>query len=127
MRVGRWKELKGNYFTPGGTPVYVCAKCGGSEHLHGVEYPRRRVYCNHCGTANVYPWEKVYDMETPAPLHPGKGLLIEGTPDDINTVLQTLDPNHPRQHFENAGKEFCYVIGGVNVMLHVRSENRDEN
>lgn len=66
-------------------------------------------------------------LSLPAPLHPEKGMLIEGTSDDINTVLQTLDPNHPRQHFENAGKEFCYVIGGVNVMLTIRPENKDED
>ena len=63
MKIGRWKQLEGNYMTPGGTPVFVCAKCGGSEHLHGVEFPRRKVFCNRCGTANVYPWEKDYDIE----------------------------------------------------------------
>lgn len=63
LRIGHWKEKKGSYMTPGGTPIYVCAKCGGSEHLHGVEYPRRKVFCEACGTVNLYPWERAYEEE----------------------------------------------------------------
>jgi len=62
VTIGKWKQLHG-YITPGGTPLFVCPKCGGSEHLHGVEYPQRRVVCKDCGQINVYPWEKTYDEE----------------------------------------------------------------
>ena len=40
--IGRWKPLKGDFTTPGGTPYFVCGKCGGSGHLYGVEYSRRK-------------------------------------------------------------------------------------
>ena len=63
MKFGKWKELEGGYVTPGGTPIYVCAACGGSEHLHGVEYPRRKMVCDQCGSVNSYPWEKTYDED----------------------------------------------------------------
>ena len=60
-RIGRWKKIKGNYATPGGTPLYECGACGGSQHLHGVEYSRRKVICDNCGRINIYPWEKAYE------------------------------------------------------------------
>lgn len=58
---GKWKKLDVDYMTPGGTPFYVCAQCGGSEHLHGVEFPRRKMICDNCCCINSYPWEKIYD------------------------------------------------------------------
>jgi len=60
-RIGRWKKSQGNYLTPGGTPLYECGSCGGSLHLHGVEYSRRKVICDNCGRINIYPWEKAYE------------------------------------------------------------------
>ena len=57
MEFGKWKRVEGDYITPGGTPIYVCEKCGGSEHLYGVEYPRRKLHCDQCGSVNSYPWE----------------------------------------------------------------------
>ena len=62
-RFGKWKEVHG-YATPGGTPVFVCAQCEGSQHLHGVEYPKRKMICDNCGCINSYPWEKTYDDES---------------------------------------------------------------
>ena len=59
--IGRWKKLEGSYMSPGGTPAYVCANCGGSEHLHGVEFSRRKIFCDDCGMVNVYPWETTYE------------------------------------------------------------------
>lgn len=59
--IGRWKQLKGDFTTPGGTPYYVCGACGGSGHLNGCEYPRRKVICDACGRINIYPWEKAYE------------------------------------------------------------------
>lgn len=61
-QIGRWKQVPG-YATPGGTPVWVCSKCGGCEHLHGAEYPRIKVFCDKCGTVNLYPWQKTYEEE----------------------------------------------------------------
>ena len=58
IKFGRWKEVKGGYVTPGGTPYFVCAKCGCSGHLYGIEYPKRKTVCENCGTINLYPWEK---------------------------------------------------------------------
>lgn len=55
---GRWKKLPGG-MSPGGTPSYVCDRCGGTEHLYGVEYPEKKLQCKVCGQINVYPWEKV--------------------------------------------------------------------
>lgn len=59
--IGRWKQLKGDFTTPGGTPYYVCGSCGDSGHLNGCEYPRRKVICDTCGRINIYPWEKAYE------------------------------------------------------------------
>lgn len=63
FKFGKWKKLEGHYITPGGTPLYVCAQCGGSQHLHGVEFSRRKMVCDDCGCVNSYPWEKTYDEE----------------------------------------------------------------
>ena len=40
--IGRWKKKSGGWW-PGGSPIYTCGACGGSEHLHGSEYPKRMV------------------------------------------------------------------------------------
>ena len=56
-RIGRWKHVEGDFLTPGGTPYYVCGACGESGHLHGVEYPKRKVICDNCGRINIYPHE----------------------------------------------------------------------
>ena len=61
--IGRWKRKEGSYMTPGGTPIFVCAECGGTEHLHGAEFPYRKMYCEDCGSINAYPWEKLYEEE----------------------------------------------------------------
>ena len=63
--IGRWKQpdMRG-YTTPGGTPYYECGACGGSGHLHGCEYPRRKVICDNCGRINIYPWEKAYEEKS---------------------------------------------------------------
>lgn len=60
FKIGHWMKVPGG-MTPGGTAVYVCEACKGSEHLHGAEYPKRKLICNKCGTVNIYPWETVYD------------------------------------------------------------------
>ncbi len=59
---GKWKKIPSG-MTPGGTPVYVCSECGGSEHLHGAEYPKRKMVCDFCGAINSYPWEKTIKEE----------------------------------------------------------------
>lgn len=61
---GRWKQVPSG-MTPGGTPMYACSICGGSEHLYGTEFPRRKVLCNDCGSVNFYPWEKLADPIIP--------------------------------------------------------------
>lgn len=60
VRIGRWKQVYG-YVTPGGDPVFGCGNCGGSEHCHGVEHPKKKLICDNCGSINLYPWEKSYD------------------------------------------------------------------
>ncbi len=42
--------------------MYACGKCGGSEHLHGAEYPKRKIICDNCGRVNIYPWETAYEV-----------------------------------------------------------------
>ena len=64
MKIGRWRQVKGNYLTPGGTPLYACGNCGGSDHLYGVEYTRRKIVCDNCGRVNIYPWERSYDEDS---------------------------------------------------------------
>lgn len=63
FRIGRWKKVEGNYITPGGTPWFECAQCGGGQHLYGVEYPKRVLVCPKCGSINLYSWEKVRWLE----------------------------------------------------------------
>ena len=36
MEIGKWVKLSSAYLTPGGTPVYVCGKCGGGDHCMGL-------------------------------------------------------------------------------------------
>ena len=60
-KFGRWKRIPAG-MTPGGTPMFACAQCGGTEHLHGAEYPGRKVLCDDCGAVNFYPWEKLIDL-----------------------------------------------------------------
>ena len=62
MTLGRWKKMDGGGMTPGGTPMYACGKCGGSYHLHGAEYPKRKIICDECGRVNIYPWEAAYEV-----------------------------------------------------------------
>ena len=62
-KYGKWEKMIGGYMTPGGTPIFICAQCGGSEHLHGAEFPRRKMICDDCGCINSYPWEKTYEDE----------------------------------------------------------------
>ena len=60
--VGKWKQVHIGYMSPGGTPSYACPKCGGGEHLHGAEFPYKKLFCPICGQINVYPWEKFDDI-----------------------------------------------------------------
>lgn len=60
-RIGKWKQVHIGDMSPGGTPVFACGACGGSEHLHGVEFSRRKVICDNCGRINIYPWEKAHE------------------------------------------------------------------
>ena len=59
-RFGKWKRIPAG-MTPGGTPMYACAECGGTEHLYGTEYPQRYVICEQCGSINTYPYEVTID------------------------------------------------------------------
>lgn len=61
MKFGRWVKTSGNYLTPGGTPMYECGHCGGSNHLYGVEYEKRKIICDNCGQINIYPFETAYE------------------------------------------------------------------
>ena len=53
---GKWEIIKG-VLTPGGDPVYVCPFCHSeeSEHLGGIENPRRWYYCPVCGASLEVP------------------------------------------------------------------------
>ena len=63
MLFGKWvKDKNGGYSPPGGTPIYACGRCGGSAHLFGVEYSRRKMICDECGRVNIYPWETAYEQ-----------------------------------------------------------------
>ena len=61
-RIGKWKQVKIGYASPGGTPIFACGACGGSEHLHGAEYPKKKVLCDNCGRINIYPWERAHEQ-----------------------------------------------------------------
>ena len=61
LEKGVWMQLHG-YMTPGGDPVWVCPKCGQSEHVYGIEHPQNyKNFCIHCMQQNRYPWEKDKD------------------------------------------------------------------
>ena len=62
MIIGKWEKVKDAGMTPGGTPMYKCRRCGNSVHLHGVEFPNRKVICDVCGRVNIYPWETAYEQ-----------------------------------------------------------------
>lgn len=64
VTISRWVKLIGDFTTPGGTPYFVCGRCGGSGHLYGVEYSKRKVMCDGCGSVNIYPWERAHEEET---------------------------------------------------------------
>lgn len=59
-KLSRWRQERGG-LTPGGTPFYVCGLCGNTGHLHGVEYPKRKMICDVCGAINIYPYERAYE------------------------------------------------------------------
>ena len=44
-------------------------------------------------------------------------MVVVGTVDEINTVMQTINPHYPRQNLENAGPECIYYFGGVAVKV----------
>lgn len=60
--ISRWVKVTGDFTTPGGTPYFVCGQCGGSGHLYGVEYRKRKVLCDGCGSVNIYPWEQAHEV-----------------------------------------------------------------
>lgn len=62
-KFGKWQKLSGDWITPGGEPVYVCGKCGGSEHLYGIEFRKRKMVCDECGSINSYPWEETIEQD----------------------------------------------------------------
>lgn len=126
-----WKHEDGEPCFGGGWFIVGIDTPAGSYTYH---YEAKDWYAFDCQELPVSKhWDGHTDKDVtrllslPAPLHPGKGLLVEGTPDDINAVLQTINQNYPRQNLENAGKECCYVIGGVEIKLYVRTEDADEN
>ena len=59
--IGRWKETTYPGMTPGET-CYSCGKCGGTVHLFGAEYRKRKILCDICGRINIYPGEKAYEV-----------------------------------------------------------------
>ena len=59
-KFGRWKQAPAG-MTPGGTPLYICGNCGESNHLYGVEYPKRKIVCDCCGQINIYPGEEAWE------------------------------------------------------------------
>lgn len=52
-RFGKWKRMASD----GQTTHYACGGCGGSEHLHGAGWPKRKMICDNCGRINIYPHE----------------------------------------------------------------------
>ena len=62
MIIGKWAKDESGGLTPGGTPMYVCGKCGQSAHLFGVEFSKRKVICDGCGRVNIYPWETAHEQ-----------------------------------------------------------------
>jgi len=62
VAISRWVKVTGDFTTPGGTPYFVCGRCGGSGHLYGVEYSKRKVLCDGCGSVNIYPWEQAHEV-----------------------------------------------------------------
>ena len=62
VTISRWVKVTGDFTTPGGTPYFVCGQCGGSGHLYGMEYNKRKVLCDECGSVNIYPWEQAHEV-----------------------------------------------------------------
>ena len=72
--------------TPGGVLAYVCSKCGGSEHLYGVEFTRRKVFCDTCGSVNVYPWERTIEDNEP--------LYRDLTAEELHAMMASEEADH---------------------------------
>ena len=84
--IGKWTKKTGHYMTPGGVPAYVCSKCGGSEHLYGVEFTRRKVFCDTCGSVNVYPWERTIEDNEP--------LYRDLTAEELHAMMASEEADH---------------------------------
>lgn len=52
---GIWEKVFG-FSTAGGDPLYRCPNCG-SEHVYGIEHPKKHNFCLECGQHNIYPCE----------------------------------------------------------------------
>lgn len=56
-----WIEVQGDFFTPGGDPLWECPVCGKGVHVYGVEEfgipDTHKDKCPECGEPLQYPWE----------------------------------------------------------------------
>lgn len=54
-------------------------------------------------------------------------MIVAGSEKEINTVVQTLNPDYPYQSFAEIEKECCYVVGGVTVILKIVRDQEENN
>lgn len=52
-------------------------------------------------------------------------MTVIGTSEELNAVLKAVNPDFPHQNFENAGPEFTYTFGGINVTVKLMTEEED--
>lgn len=69
------------------------------------------------------PEAKVWDLSG---IRDKTGIAVIGKEKDINRVIHNFNPAFPYQNFENAGSECAYMIDGVQVMLYVVKEEKED-
>lgn len=53
-------------------------------------------------------------------------MTVTGTAEEINNVIQGINPNFPRQNMESIQTdECCYIINGTTVKINIVREEHD--
>lgn len=54
-------------------------------------------------------------------------MTVIGTREEINDVLQGINPQYPKQNLDGIEWECCYSINGVNILLFLVRDEEGRN